>query len=83
MKNRLTDNLALAGYWNDFCFVCQEQTYQPEGFCSVCGWSENLQDYMTEEEYYKGEKFSDVVDRAADRADRADRNAKSKRAASK
>ena len=62
MKNSLVDGLALGGYWNDFCFVCQEQTYQPEGFCSVCGWNDSIKDYMTESEYKKsGTETLDIV----------------------
>ena len=61
MHNSLVDGLALGGYWNDFCFCCQKQTYQPEGFCSVCGWDDSVQEFMTEERY--NETIGDVADR--------------------
>ncbi len=61
MNNSLVDNLALGGYWNEFCFVCQKQTYQPEGFCSACGWDDSVQEFMTEERY--NETIGEVGDR--------------------
>ena len=63
MKNRLVDSLALGGYWNDHCLVCQKQTYQPEGFCSICGWDDSVQEYMTEERYKNCETLDNVVER--------------------
>ena len=67
--NMIVDNLALGGYWDEFCFVCQTQTYQPEGFCSVCGWCNRIDDYMTEEEYKKSgtETLDIVLDRVFNR----------------
>lgn len=60
--NKLVDALSLGGYWDEFCFVCQTNTYQPEGFCSVCGWSDSIQDYMTEKEYKAhGTETLDIV----------------------
>jgi len=67
MNNRLTDSLALGGYWDSFCFPCQKQTYQPEGFCSVCGWDDIEQEYMTEGKY--NETISEVADRVYSRYD--------------
>lgn len=76
MNNSLVDNLALGGYWDEFCIVCQKHTYQPEGFCSVCGWDDRAQDYMTEERYNNCESFADVVDRVCDRNEFMGRDSK-------
>ncbi len=67
--NKIIDELSVAGYWDEFCFVCQTHTYQPEGFCSVCGWCDYLNDYMTEREYKNRETLDDVFARVDARFD--------------
>ncbi len=57
----------IGSYWDSFCFCCQKNTYHPEGFCSICGWDDISQDFMSEERHKNCENMDDVMQRVVTR----------------